>query len=221
LAGGAIHIVPELPVGRYLTHLQWLVDANLAIDDFMRALTARAGRPLAFRTKPLLVRFFRSVGRATPAAMASGWVLWYNVVGGINTSAVRVRETVFHEIFHFNDKDHGEWSTKTLTGVYQAILDRCSRPGARVPSTACLARYAPGSTIVRQGTYYEFQPGNDVKEYAAELAARYYTETQGALAGRPLSSAAAFKCLAPENAVAWSALAREFFGGVDVVPPCR
>ena len=39
--------------------------------------------------------------------------------------------------------------------------------------TACLAPYAPTATIVRRGTYYAFQPGNDVREYARQRLRRY------------------------------------------------
>ena len=83
---------------------------------------------------------------------------------------------------------------------------------------ACLTPYSPDSLIVRGGTYYPFMPGNGVREYAADLALRYYREqrsmAQGTTPARP------FKCGPPENAEAWSRLVREFFAGVDQVPPC-
>jgi hypothetical protein len=37
---------------------------------------------------------------------------------------------------------------------------------------------------------------------------------------RPLAKPP-FKCGPPENAKAWDLLKDEFFGGVDLVPPCR
>ena len=73
-------------------------------------------------------------------------------------------------------------------------------------------------TIVRGGTYYSFQPGNGVGEYAAELALRYYREQRAAL--RALPRPRPFKCGPPENARAWALVRDELFGGIDVVPPC-
>src|SRR5690606_9231625 len=129
---------------------------------------------------PIRLRFFRSVGRTTPSAYASGWTVAYNVSGSLHTSADAVRETMFHETFHLNDTAHGRWSATALTSHYRAILDRCTR-GAML-ETACLRPYAPNETMVRGGTYYAFQPGNGVWEYAAELAIRYYREHRDVLA---------------------------------------
>ena len=80
---------------------------------------------------------------------------------------------------------------------------------------------SPNDTLVRGGTYYSFQPGNGVREYAAELGLRYYREQRAALAvGRPTSKISRFKCGPPANARAWAVLRDELFAGVDVVPPC-
>ena len=91
-------------------------------------------------------------------------------------------------------------------------VERCTR-------TACLAPYAPTGTLVRRGTYYAFQPGNDVHEYAAEVAIRYYRENRAVIRGEP-AIRPVFKCGPDENRHAWEALRDEFFGGVDLVPPC-
>ena len=137
----------------------------------------------------------------------------YNVNGSIDTSADRVRETLFHEIFHLDDADHGDWSPRHLTSIQDAIERKC---GTRTP---CLAPYAPTSTIVRRGTFYAFQPGNDVHEYAAEVALRWYEEQRAVVRGEPRVRPA-FKCGPDENRRAWEAIAEEFFGGADLVPGC-
>jgi hypothetical protein len=72
---------------------------------------------------------------------------------------------------------------------------------------------------VRRGTYCAFQPGNDVHEYAAEVALRRYMEQRAIVrAERPVRPA--FKCGPPESRRAWAAVVDEFFGGVDLVPGC-
>jgi hypothetical protein len=120
---------------------------------------------------------------------------------------------MFHEIFHLNDEAHGGWSTGALGTVFDAVAKKC---GTSIP---CLAPYTPNDTIVRGGTYYSFQPGNGVTEYAAELALRYYREQRATLRG--LAKVKAFKCGPSENAKAWSAMRDEFFAGIDTVPECR
>ena len=97
--------------------------------------------------------------------------------------------------------------------MHDAIVKRCGT------ATACLAPYAPSSTIVRGSTYYAFHPANTVEEYAAELALRYYREERAALRKEALG-APPFKCGPPENARAWRALVDEFFAGADHVGPC-
>ncbi|HEX3771644.1 MAG TPA: hypothetical protein VHV30_12290 [Polyangiaceae bacterium] len=210
---GMVTLVPALPVGPVRKHLAWVAGAMHDFDWFFGAL-AEAGRgPLRYRWRELTLRFYRSVGNTTPNAFASEWTVAYNVNGSLDTSADRVRETLFHEIFHLDDAGHDDWSPKHLTAVQDAIERRC---GTR---TACLAPYAPTATIVRRGTYYAFQPGNDVHEYAAEVALRWYEEQRAALRGEPRARPS-FKCGPRENGVAWAAISAEFFGGVDLVPPC-
>jgi hypothetical protein len=208
---GVISLVPALPVGKQRPHLAWVAGAMRDFDEFFAAV-AKHSAP-HYRWHDLKLRFFRSVGNTTPNAFASNWSIAYNVNGSIDTSADRVRETLFHEIFHLNDADHGDWSPAHLTATQDAIERRC---GTR---TACLTPYAPTSTIVRRGTYYAFQPGNDVHEYAAEVALRWYQEERKAVRGEPLMHPA-FKCGPEENRRAWATVVEEFFGGVDLLPRC-
>jgi hypothetical protein len=209
---GTIQLVPALPVGADRKHLAWVAGALHDFDEFFAALSRRGAAP-RYRWRSLTVRFYRSVGNTTPNAFASDWTVSYNVNGSIDTSADRVRETLFHEIFHLDDADHDDWSPRRLTALQDAIERKC---GTR---TACLAPYAPTPTIVRRGTYYAFQPGNDVHEYAAEVALRWYQEQRAIVRGdRPVHPA--FKCGPEENRRAWEAVAEEFFGGVDLVPHC-
>jgi hypothetical protein len=208
---GVVHLVPELPVGTYRKHLQWIVAGLRDHHDFFTRLGAGGAR-LRYRWHPLSLQFFRSEKKRTPSAFAIDWTVSYNVNGSINYSADYVRETLFHEVFHLNDADHGGWS-QNLAPIFDAIVEKCGT------SDRCLAPYSPGDTKVKGGTYYAFQPGNGVVEYAAELGQRYYQEHRQILrkekARRP-----AFKCGPPENARAWQLLVDEFFGGVDLVPPC-
>lgn len=212
---GILHLVPELPIGKHRRHLAWVVAASADFDDFFVRLASVAGAPIRYRHRPIAYRFFRSVGRTTPSAYADGWAVSYNVSGSLHGSADAVRETLFHEIFHLNDADHGDWSSRALGAIFDAIVHRC---GTRA---ACLKPYAPGDTMVRGGTYYAFQPDNGeaVHEYAAELGLRYYREQRAVLAGRSLGRPP-FKCGPDENRRAWEALEREFFGGADAVPVC-
>jgi hypothetical protein len=100
-----------------------------------------------------------------------------------------------------------------LSPIVDAIRRKCGQ------STVCLTPYAPGTTVVRGGTYYAFQKGNGVGEYGAELATRYFLEQSALIAGKQLPREP-FKCGTPENARAWNALVDELFG-VDLTPPCR
>jgi hypothetical protein len=213
---GKIHLVPQLPVHRYRTHLAWVIAATKRIDAFFTSPERFAQATPAYRWRALAFRFVRSVGKRTPSAVAGAWTILYNVEGSLLTSEAGVLDTLFHELFHLNDEDHGDWSAKVLGADYAAIVKRCGT------STRCLAPFAPGDTMVRGGTYYAFQPNNGVgaREYAAELAVRYFSEqseftAQGKLARKP------FKCGPPENARAWQALVDEFFAGRDAIPACR
>ncbi len=211
---GTIHIVPALPILRDRNHLEWVAEGITKLDGLLGSLKARVEHPesVVYRATPNEVRFFRSVGRTTPSAYAADWKIGYNLAGSLNRSADAVYETLVHEVFHLNDQSHGEWSLARLTETHQRILARCGS------NSACLAPYAPNDTKVRGGTYYSFQPGNDVQEYAAELAVRFFREQARALDGAPIPYR--FKCAKPENAEAWRKLSEEFFGGLDLVPPC-
>jgi hypothetical protein len=201
---GRIRIVPEVPVLASRKHLAWVADAFEDIDAFF----TRFGKA-TYRYKPLEIRFMRSVAARTPSAYAVDWTIAWNVDGSLHTSGDAVRETLVHEIFHLND---GAWSESALGPTFDAIVKRC---GTRIP---CLAPYSPNDTIVRGGTYYSFQPGNGVREYAAELALRYVREQRAML--RTLTPPKPFKCGPPENAAAWNAMRDAFFGGIDYVAPC-
>jgi hypothetical protein len=209
---GKIHLVPELPAGRYRQQLAWVASALRSIDAFFDAFD-KAPR---YRWRALTLRFVRSVGKRTPSAFASGWTITHNVAGSLLGNARGVRETYFHELFHLNDFDHRDWSARTLAKDYAAILKKCGT------NSACLAPFAPNDTKVRAtGTYYAFQPdnGDSVHEYAAELAVRYFKE-QTEMAERGRLARSAFKCGPAENARAWKALVDEFFAGRDLVPGC-
>lgn len=211
---GKLHLVPEPPVGPHRKHLAWVAAATTDFEWFFGELEARAGKRPAYRHEPIAWRFFRSVGRTTPSAYASGWTVAYNVSGSLLRTADGTRETLFHEIFHLNDGEQ-RFSRPKLGAIYDGIVARC---GARTP---CLAPYAPTTTMVRGGTYYAFQPdnGDGVHEYAAEIAMRYYQDHRALLRGERLTRPA-FKCGPPENAEAWSRIVEAFFGGVDLTPPC-
>jgi hypothetical protein len=213
---GRIHVVPEVPIGPHRRHLAWIAAASRDFDAFFEHLAAGAPAPVRYRHRPLAFRFFRSVNRTTPSAYAGSWTVSYNVAGSLLVSADAVRETLFHELFHVNDTAHGDWSPRNLGPTFDAIVARC---GTRM---ACLRPYAPTDTTVRGGTYYAFQPDNGeaVHEYAAELALRYYREQRAAQRGETLGRPS-FKCGPEENRRSWSAVAAEFFGGTDAVPPCR
>lgn len=213
---GKIHLVPQLPIGAHRRHLAWVAQAMQSLDRFFRDAFAGHAAP-HYRWRGLAFRFVRSVGKRTPSAYATSWAIEYNVAGSLLTSAAGVRETLFHELFHDNDEDHGDWSAHHLQADYAAILARCGE----APSVACLAPYAPNATMVRGGTFYAFQQhnGDAVHEYAAELAVRYWKEQSEMLATGKLARRA-FKCGPAENARAWRAMVDEFFAGRDRVPAC-
>ncbi len=213
---GKIRLVPQLPKGAYRKHLVWVLAAMTNIETFFTDLYAGDTAVPSYRWRALQFRFVRSIKKRTPSAYAFGWTIEYNVDGSLLTSAPGVKETLFHELFHNNDFEHGDWSAKTLQTDFDAIVRRC---GTKV---TCLAPFAPGTTKVRAtGTYYAFQPnnGNGVHEYAAELAVRYFREQSEMLASKKLKRPA-FKCGPAENARAWAAFVGEFFGGRDLVPAC-
>ncbi len=221
---GMIHLVPQLPIQTERRHLEYVAGALDDIDAFLtdtqtrassskpteaQVLSGEASAAFAYRWKPLSLRFFRSVKKRTPAAFAVDWTVSYNVNGTLNGSLPVVRSLLFHEIFHLNDD---EWSVLELSADYDAIVKKCGT------TIACLTKYVPEPLIVKGGTYYSFMPGNGVREYAADLALRYFREQREIIAGHEVTNP--FKCGAPENARAWSKLAKRFFGGVDRVPSC-
>ncbi len=213
---GTIHLVPELPVGQYAKHLEWVLRAQREIAAFQKAIEEKHGGPVPYRNRALVFRFMRSVGRTTPSAYAANWEVGYNVSGSLHANADAVRDTIFHEVFHLNDQAHGEWSRREIGPIVDAIAAKCSS------KTPCLTPYAPFKTMVRGGTYYAFQPNNGdiAHEYAAELATRYFMEQRAALKGET-PAGGWFKCGPQENSLTMSALAKEFFGGVDLTPACK
>ncbi len=216
---GKLKLVPELPVGRHRRHLSWILGAMRDFDTFFAGLAKHATKALPYRYEPLALKFFRSVGRTTPSAYARGWTVAYNVSGSLHRSADAVRETFFHEVFHLNDRAHGDWSSAKLSAIYDDIVAACTTK-ARKLSTPCLRPYAPNHTMVRGGTFYAFQPGNGVWEYSAELAIRYYRTHRRILAGKPIRGRP-FKCGPAQNGKAWSLMVQEFFGGVDLSGACK
>ncbi len=212
---GMISLVPAPPEGAERKHLAWVLASYKEFDEFFTALAARAGKPIPYRVNDVSFRFMRSVGRTTPSAYAENWRVSYNVAGSLLHTEDGVRETLFHEIFHLNDQQHGDWSPGALSAdVYDPIVKKCGT------GMACLAPYAPNDTTVRGGTYYAFQQNNGlpVREYAAELAVRYEKEHRALLAGKPPKKP--WKCITPENAKAWARIRDEFFAGADLTPSC-
>lgn len=216
---GMIHLVPQLPVGAERKHLEFTAGALTEIDAFLAdterlagAITDEqrlAGTAFRYRWRALELRFFRSIKKRTPAAFAIDWTVSYNTNGTLNGSLPVVRSLLFHEIFHLNDDD---WSERELSADYDAIVKKCGT------GIECLTRYVPEPLIVKGGTYYSFMPGNGVREYAADLALRYFRDQREVMQGRVVKKP--FKCAAPENARAWSKLSQRFFGGVDRLPSC-
>lgn len=213
---GMIALEPAVPTGADRKHLEWMVTNMKDFESFFDAFAkarADAGAPprVKFRFRPLVLRFMRSPRGRTPSAYASDWSVSYNLAGSLWRSVDAARETMFHEIFHDNDDD---WSPPALGEIYRGILAKC---GTRVP---CLTPYTPSEIQVRGGTYYSFQPGNgdSVREYAADLATRFFRENRDTLAGAPPKKP--FKCGPPENARAWGLMRDAYFGGQDLVPAC-
>jgi hypothetical protein len=225
---GTLHLVPALPIGKERTHLGWVAEATRDYDAFFDSLTEGEPAPIAYVWRGLAFRFMRSVGARTPSAYAllvareanrplnspSVWTIAYNLDGSLNKSADAVRELVFHENFHLNDQNHGDWAVRVLGATFDSIVARC---GTKIE---CLTPYTPTEMTVRGGTYYAFQPNNGaaVREYAAELALRYYREQRAY--SKKLPHPKRFKCGPKENASSWKLLVDEFFGGIDHTPAC-
>lgn len=213
---GMIHLVPQLPIGAERKHLEFTAGALTEIDAFLAdterlaaASTDEHGATFRYRWRALELRFYRSIKKRTPAAFAIDWTVSYNTNGTLNGSLPVVRSLLFHEIFHLNDDG---WSERELSADYDTIVKKCGT------GIECLTRYVPEPLIVKGGTYYSFMPGNGVREYAADLALRYFRDQREVMQGRVVKKP--FKCAAPENARAWSKLSQRFFGGVDRLPSC-
>jgi hypothetical protein len=217
---GTIHLVPQLPTGAYRQHLAWVTAAMTEIEKFFAAQFA--DQAPKYRWRDLAFKFVRSVKKHTPSAYATSWSIEYNVEGSLLRSERGVRETIFHELFHLNDEDHGDWSAKTLGADYDAIVAKCERAKGVQQKVDCYQPYAPNDTkVIATGAYYAFQQNNGtpVHEYAAELTVRYYKEQTEMRAHEKLSHKA-FKCGPPENGRSWKSLVDEFFAGRDLVPGC-
>jgi hypothetical protein len=211
--GTKVKLLPARPIGANRLHLVWVASAFRDYRSTLAALSDRApGHQLRFRDRPVEIRFFYSEGARSPSAFAAGKALGYNLRGAVNVTEDAVRDTLFHELFHLNDGWDDTWSVRVLEPTYRAIVARCA--GKR----ACLAPHAPTETTL-EGAYYSFSPGSSVREWAAEIALRYYREQRVALRSEG-PRAPAFKCLATVNHDAWTLLVDEFFAGVDLTPPC-
>jgi len=212
---GELPISAVLPMGEDRVHLEWLRDAFDVIEASFAELSARAPRPVLFRTRPRAVRFYRTELRSFPSAYGESGIIGYNVRGALYDSPESVRATLMHELFHLNDQGRGQWSVAALRDVFERIVRRCGG------DHGCLEPYAPDSATVSDGTFYAFDPRTrDVREYAAELALRWWLEQRAAL-GEDGGHGVPFKCATPENAEAWQLVVDEFFGGLDLTRRCE
>lgn len=211
---GFVPIEPTLPIGPYRQHLVWLRDGILAIERVFAAAAQAAPKPVLFRTRPYGFRFFKTEERTYPSAYAIEGIVGYNLEGPLHDSQENVTATLFHELFHLNDEARGQWSQSALGGLLEQVVATCE------DDHACFARFAPTDDRVPDGTYYPFDARTrDVREYAAEIALRWFREQRTLLEGATLA-APPFKCGADENAQAWQAIVEEFFGGLDLTGEC-
>ena len=210
--GQKVRLRPARPIGRNRDHLAWILAAMRGYAKFFAALEARTGKPVGMRDRPLDFRFFYTEKGGAPSAFAVNQNVGYNLYGAVNVSEEAVRDTLFHEIFHLNDAWHDGWSSRALGALHEGIVARCKA------DRRCLLPYAPTDTTMN-GRLYAFLPRGGVREYAAELALRFFREQRLALEDKPLPLPP-FKCGPPENAEAMRLLADEFFGGADLVPAC-
>lgn len=207
---GKVRLLPARPIGLNRDHLTWILAAFRDYQRFLRGLSARGA--VTFHDRPVHFRFFYSERGGNPSAFAVNRNIGYNLYGALNVSEGAVRDTLFHEIFHVNEARHEEWSKRVLAPLFDQIVARCGQ------KSACLSPYSPTDTLMR-GFFYAFIPQQGAREYAAELAVRYYREQRLLLEGKELP-VKPFKCGPPENLTAWQAISAEFFGGVDLVPAC-
>lgn len=210
--GKKIQLKPARPIGRNKEHLKWIVDAMREYARFLQELSKRQTKPIVMQDRPLDFRFFYTEEGGTPSAFAVGRNIGYNLNGTVNVHEEAVRDTLFHEIFHLNDVWQDNFSARVLAPIEARILATCKG------SVKCLEPYAPTDTTMNQKPY-AFIDGGKGKEYAAELALRYFREQRLMIDGKPLPIPA-FKCGPPENKEAMALLVDAFFGGVDLVPEC-
>jgi len=212
--GEDVELFPALPLGDHRHHLEWLHTSLAAFDSFIGSLAAHAPRSVTFHPRPKAFVFFRTAVPSYPSAYSSRGIIGYNLHGPLHQNPREAHETLFHELFHVNDAVRGAWSTIAVAPLFDSILARCG------DEHDCFGPFAPHDTVVPDGTYYAFDKRTrDVREYAAELALRYFLEHEAILAGGA-ARLPPFKCLAPENRVAWGLLVDEFFGGADLSPEC-
>lgn len=213
--GEEVELFPALPVGKQRHHLEWLHASLSAFDGFVGSLASRAPRVVTFVPRPKAFAFFRTQVPSYPSAYSWQGIIGYNLRGPLHKNPRESHETLFHELFHVNDAVRGDWSPMALGPIFESILARC---GDR---HECFGPFAPHDSVVAEGTYYAFdERTRNVREYAAELALRYFLEHEAILAGQP-AKLPPFKCLTPENHAAWVRLADDFFGGADLAPECN
>jgi hypothetical protein len=210
--GKKVQLKPARPIGRNKEHLIWIVDAMREYAHFFEELSKRQTKPIVMQYRPLDFRFFYTEAGGTPSAFAVGRNIGYNLNGTVNVHEEAVRDTLFHEIFHLNDVWQDNFSARILAPIESRVLATCKG------NVKCLEAYAPTDTTMN-GKPYAFTDGGAGKEYAAELALRYFREQRLMIDGKPLPIPA-FKCGPPENKEAMGLLVDAFFGGVDLVPAC-
>jgi len=212
--GEWVDLHPALPVGVDRHHLVWLKRGLDRFATFVDAVRERAGRPVRFEPRPRGFVFFRTATTSYPSAYCWEGFVGYNLEGPLHRTERDMSETLFHELFHLNDAREDRWSERALEPIYRAIVEQCG------DDHACYGPFAPHDTVVSEGTFYAFDARTrDVREYAAELALRYFLEQERQLAQRD-EGGTPFKCLTRENRAAWELLAEAFFGGVDLTPEC-
>lgn len=211
--GHKIKLKPARPIGKNKVHLDWILDAMREYARFFREIDKHKKSPIVMQDRPLDFRFFYTEEGGTPSAFAVGRNIGYNLNGTVNVHDEAVRDTLFHEIFHLNDVWQDNFSARMLAPIEGRILATCKG------NVKCLSQYAPTDTTMN-GKPYAFIDGGSGKEYAAELALRYFREQRLMIDGKPLPIPA-FKCGPAENKEAMQLMIDAFFGGVDLVPGCE
>lgn len=207
--GATVSARPALPIGDDRRHLEWILSSFERYEEVFAAIRAHADRPIEFRLTPDAFQFFQTEEVMYPSAWGARGIVGYNLRGPLHTSERDVLET----LFHLNDEWRGGWSAQALNDIFTTIGERCRL------DHECFGSFAPHDTVVPNGTYYPFdERTRDVREYAAELALRFYREHEAVLQGTPLEPP--FKCLSEENRVAWARLSEDFFAGVDLTRDC-